>query len=773
MHKLAKFFIITLLAVLASSCIDRASQLFLTGKAKIDATEYDLGVEDLKEAIALGAPKGEAAFYIAEGYRQSNRMTEAEEYYKIAIKSGYSDDRADYYYAEALKANGKYSSALKVFKRYIKIGGDYNLIDKAKKEIKSLSKLPALLRRPEVFEIENCTEINSKGLDYRPVIINDQFYYTSSRGEGLTFAGDGERFSDLYTYHFDGLSKYSGAPRDLGLLIDQEKTHEADPTFSPDGKTMIFSRSTTGKPKDITQEVDLFESTFYQGDWTEPKRLDFCESEAWDSNPWLSNSGDTLYFSSNREGGYGGDDIWMVFRNESNDWGTPVNLGPKVNTGGDEQFPYVDMNNNFYFSSDGHPGFGGLDIFQLKLKDGKRIVENYGRPVNSKADDFGLFLIAPDQGYFASNREGGLGSDDIYAFIYDCTIKYELQITVTHQELDADHKPTGKEFPISGASVTLMDLKGEILDLGTTSDSGFVTFHADPEKEYTFKAVADGHLLNDNGEHSTIGKTAGIDDIENCDVAIRFTNKIELTPIKDNLIIEFPPILYEYNKWDILPESEHILKAMAKTLLDNPAILVELGSHTDARGSLTYNDVLSQKRAESAVNWIIKNGGVDSKRIAAKGYGERVPRILKVDTAGFIAGSEMTEELINTFEKTDSAKFELGHQLNRRTEFTVVDVIKDTLNPSKIKVVQTEYQEQVFDENKEEHKDELIERYLGVDSDSLDIDYEQADLDSVRTTGTNQVEFDIDEDGIKTKVAPIDSVPKVEEPKMIFEDVEE
>lgn len=723
-----------------SGCIDDASKYFISGKAKFKNEEFDSSIEDLKQALAKGAPKGESAYYIAESYRQSNRLGEAEEFYKMAIKERFLDDHADFYYGHALKANKKYASAKKVFQRYIRIGSNFEYIDQAKKELKNIEALEELIKQPETYVIENCKDMNSEGLDYRPVMVKGEFYYTSTRGEGPVYTGNGERFSDIYRYRFDGASKFSGVPAPVNEIINQEKTHEADPTFSPDGRTMYFSRNSNGKKKDITQEVDIFESKFANGSWSEPKRLDFCETFSWDSNPWLSPTGDTLFFSSNRDGGEGGDDLWYVSKDFDGAWGIPENMGPKINTPGDEQFPYIGPDGVFYFSSTGHPGFGQLDLFKVVDKQ----VVNMGRPVNSNADDFGIFMIDKKNGYFASNREGGQGQDDIYAFKFECQRDYSLEVLVNKEVLDTNDVITGDLEPLGKVIVMLENEDGDYVDTMVTNNKGLVTFQIEPKTGYIIHTVESDFIKKDvefNSRSITIDEeTATSCEPVTAEIAVL------LTEIKDSLIIEFPPILYEYNKWDILPESESILKDMAATLKDNPTILVELGSHTDARGTLKYNDILSQKRAESAVKWIIEKGGIDAKRIAAKGYGERIPRILKTDTAVFKKGDTLVEALINQFETTDTAMFELGHQLNRRTEFKVVGVIKEAVDPEHIKVIQNYEEEQNPEQDKLDNEDDIIERYLEED-ETYEVEYEEGEYEE----GTNQVEFEIDEEGNKKR----------------------
>ncbi len=704
-----KLLLILVSTYFLSSCMNSTTKHFIQGKAEFEHGEYNDAIEHLKQSTSDGqANKGESAFYIAESYRQSNRIYEAEKYYRIAKEEEYQDEHIDFYYAYAMKANGKYKSAAIQFQKYVKSGDNDEYIELAKQEIKNIKALSKIWRKRGKYKIENLEEINTDGIEYSPMMLFEELYFTSSRGEGPTFSGQGTRFTDIYRYKFDGGSRFSGQVYKINDIINQEATHEATTTFSKDGRTMIFSRSGNGKSNDITKEVDLFISYFEEGEWTKAERLDISESYSWDSNPFLK--GDTLYFASNREGGEGGDDIWysVLFNGE---WSEPENMGGLINTLGDEQFPYISPDEKFYFSSDGHVGFGEMDLFKIKKLKGKKTVENLGRPINSTHDDISICFVDGKKGYFASNRLGGKGDDDIYAFFYDCKIRYEMQLLVLGDELDhITHVPTGKKIPLKGVKVDVFSGNTKLLTTNS-NDSGYVIFPTDSDTKYTFKVRPKGYLANET--NCTAPTKVSEDDVEDCSIPITETCQVSLTPILNQLEIEFNPILYKYNKWDILPESEVILTAMVKVMKDNPTILVELGSHTDARGSVKYNDILSQKRAESAVEWIISHG-VSSKRIAAKGYGERVPRTLKRDTAMFKTGTVLKEILINTYEKTDSILFELGHQMNRRTEFRVVGVIAEEMDVRHIKVVDDgSGKDEGSDKIKQEHEAEIIKKTFG------------------------------------------------------------
>ena len=675
MYRNKVFFILTLFTLVLSSCIDKGVKFYRAGMAHYEAKEYDFAAENLKQGLEYGAPEAKSYFHIAEAYRLSNRLDQSEYYYKMAIDKGIKDEHVHFYYAFALKANGKYESEKAQLKKYLKRGTNFGYIKRAKHELQNLKELSEIAYHKKFFKIENCKEINSEYVDYAPMLYNDRIlYFTSSRGEGPIYPGQGTRYTDIFEYRFDGVDQFTGIYYKLDENISNPKTHEASATFSKDGSTMIFAKSSTGKKNDPTKDVDLYESKLVNGVWQEAVRLDISEATSWDSNPFLSHDGQYLYFSSNREGGLGGNDLWRASLDSNGLWHAPRNLGPKVNTEGNEQFPYKNDKGELYFASDGHPSFGGLDLFvYTRLSDGSTTVRNLGLPVNSSADDFGITFISDSSGYMASNRVGGLGDDDIYYFGYHHGIDFYLEGTVVGLELDDDQKPNGKEHVLPNSYVMMSDEEGHVVLQAETDSLGKFKVHIEPEHFYHLKAKHDGYIAKDE-DYSTIGKTLSKKKERDLQEDIVYQIKIPLTPVKEDLVIKFPPILYPSNSSEITPAASVILDQMAEVIQDNPMILVELGSHTDARSSDEYNKILSQKRAESAVNYIISKG-ISADRITAVGYGESIPLKLKETREGIAEGTELTETFINTL-PTEEMK-DKAHAWNRRTEFKIVGLVKD------------------------------------------------------------------------------------------------
>lgn len=695
-----------------TSCMDKATKFYNSGLDKFENEEYDLAAEDLQQAVQFGAPKKEAFYTIAESYRLSNRLHEAEQYYEKAIASGNRKENARFYYALAMKSNGNYLGAKSQLDKYLQYGANTKLRKRAQKEIEAIDVIMEIGFRKDFYKVENFKEINTDAIEYSPFFYDHKtLYFTSSRGEGPIYPGQGTRFTDLFEYKFDGANSRSGIARKLPELINEPRRHESSATFDKTGMVMIFSRSGNGKKNDYIKEVDLFESRLVAGEWSAPVRLAISDENSWDSNPFLTQDGKTLYFSSNRAGGMGSNDIWKSEKQADDTWGEPLNLGEGINTESEELFPYISKEGVFYFSSSGHPGFGQLDIFKvIEGVNGEKIAINPGKPLNSSYDDFGIVFRDETSGYFTSNRPDGLGDDDIYVFEYDVNISYWLE-GITQGQVIQNNQITDRLEILPLTAVQLLDTKGNYLEQTVSDQKGQFKFKVQPEKQYVLRANKDSYHTNTKSL-STLGMTKTKSDIEalgNSEVVLK--DSIALEPFVKDMVIEFPPIYYEYDKWDIVQKSETILDDMAATLQEHPSILVELGSHTDARGTLKYNDILSQKRAESAVAYILAKG-ISSDRLTAKGYGERVPKMLSKDTSSFRAGTELTHLYLDSLEKVNKDMSELGHQLNRRTEFKIVGFIEKPVSDGKIEVIDNGEKEEIYEEKLHQNEEAIIEKNL-------------------------------------------------------------
>jgi peptidoglycan-associated lipoprotein len=482
---------------------------------------------------------------------------------------------------------------------------------------------------------------------------------TTNGDFGISFYGDKVAFASLRTaskqeYGWNDkpyLDLYSASVSDKGLLTNIQpfpksintKTHESNATFSADGKVMFFDR-TNAKRVEVNGEkvanIQIFRAEFKDNDWVNVKAVPFSNDNYSVEHPVLTKDGKKLYFSSDMPGGFGSFDIYVADVNEDGTFGAPVNMGNTINTIHREQFPFVsDDGTILYFASDGHPGMGGLDIFSSKAYDGVFAVPvNLGETLNSGMDDFGYILDEKtNKGYFASNRKG---SDNLYSFTKE---ENEDSYFVEGEVRDKNTKD-----PLAGTMVSLYDpdtnkLIAQVV-VGALAEYGFVT---EPNKRYRIEAVKDFYIphteefvTNDQGKlRYTIELF-----MECYDDAEEIINKRQDGKVQ--IVLE--NIYFDLNKWDIKPDAARILTVLVDLLNKYPVMEIEIGAHTDSRASDTYNLMLSNRRAASTLEYLVKNG-IKRKRLRYKGYGERVPLV-----------------------KCGNSCTEAEHSINRRCEFIIL-----------------------------------------------------------------------------------------------------
>jgi peptidoglycan-associated lipoprotein len=593
--------------------------------------------------------RAELVFMIAECYRLTNDPKNAEIWYKLAVKSSVSRPDAQYWFAESLKKNGKYPLAIDEFKKYKQVAPSDA---RAEQEIRSCELAAEWLRNPEAYKVDELKDLNSKESDFSPAYGRDDFgmiYFTSSR-DGVagkkTHGATGQNFTDIFESRIDKKSKWSTP---VPVEVINSEFEEGTPSFSSDYKELYFTRCEAGKREKRGCMIMYSKST---GDkWSNPKNIGILPDSLVTAHPSLSKDGLTLYFVSDLTGGFGKKDIWKVTRLRQGDtWSKPVNLGPDINTPGDELFPYIREDGTLYFSSDGLIGMGGLDIFKAKPQpDGSWTVQNMKPPINSFADDFGIaFEDGNEKGIFSSTRKGK-GNDDLYSFELP-PLKFNVTGLVKDEKTDA---------AITGSLVQLIASDGSNLQAETGTGGDF-KFALKTDVDYIFLASKRGYL-NGKEKETTKGQ----------DKSREFMVTILLTPI--DRPIELPNILYDFDKWDLRPESMVSLDKLVETLIDNPNVTIELMSHTDARNTEEYNLILSQKRAQSVVDYLVSKG-IELERLTAKGYGKSSPKVVDAGIAAqysFLkAGTQLTEQFVNNL-PTDELK-EIAHQINRRTEFKVM-----------------------------------------------------------------------------------------------------
>jgi peptidoglycan-associated lipoprotein len=646
--------LIILLIIAASPEVAAQKRKAEKAYSAFNAGEYYDAIDQFKSAYSKTkksdkVTRADLVYMIAECYRLTNDPKNAETWYRLAVRSSNSKPDAQFWLAESIKKNGKYTQAIDEYKKYKQVAPSDARADQ---EIRSCELALDWLRNPEAYTVTELKDLNSRASDFSPAYGRDDFgmvYFTSSR-DGTsgkkTHGATGQNFTDIFESKVDKKSKWSTPVPVDGINSDFE---EGTPSFSSDYKELYFTRCEAGKREKKGCKIMYSKRT---GDkWSDPVNLKILPDSLVAAHPAISPDGTTLYFVSDLGGGFGGKDIWKVTRAGSNGtWSQPVNLGPDINTSGDELFPYVREDGTLYFSSDGLIGMGGLDIFKANLQpDGSWIVKNMKPPINSFADDFGIvFEDSNEKGIFSSTRKGR-GNDELYSF--------ELPPLVFNVTGLVKDEKTGSA--ISGSVVKLIASDGNSLQAETGSGGDF-KFDLKADVDYIFLASKRGYL-NGKEKETTKGQ----------DKSREFMVTIMLTPI--DRPIELPNILYDFGKWDLRPESMVSLDKLVETLNDNENITIELMSHTDSRDTEEYNLDLSQKRAQVVVQYLIGKG-IAPERLTAKGYGESTPKVVDAAIAAqnpFLKlGATLSEQYINSLANDEQR--EIAHQINRRTEFKVL-----------------------------------------------------------------------------------------------------
>jgi len=624
---------------------ERAYEAFRAG-SYFEATDL---FKDVYSKTRDKQVKADMVYMVSECYRIINDPKNAELWYKKAVKSAFPKPEAQYWLAESIKKNGRYPQAIEEFRKYRQmVPGD----PRTEQQIRSCELAMEWKSSPEAYNIEEAKELNSKDSDFSPAYARDDYgmvWFTSSRDDAQgnkSHGATGQNFTDIFETRLDKKGRWS-TPVPADYL--NSEFEDGTPSFSGDFTEVYFTRCEAGKREEKGCVIMYSERDGTQ--WSDPKVISLLADSLVAAHPSISADGLTLYFVSDIPGGLGGKDIYRSVRSSAGgDWPRPENLGSDINTKGNELFPYVREDGTLYFASDGQIGMGGLDIFKASPQAGGGwIVENMKSPVNSNADDFGIaFEKEAEKGIFSSTRKGR-GDDDLYFFELP-----PLRFGITG--LVRDEK-TGQ--PVQGATVALIASDGVNLQAETGAGGDF-KFTLKPNVDYIFLASKKGYL-NGKEKETTRGQDKSRD----------FMATILLTAIDKP--IELPNIFYDFGKWDLRPESMVSLDKLVETLNDNPNVTIELMSHTDSRDTEEYNLELSQKRAQSVVDYLIGKG-IAVERLTARGYGETNPKVVDAsmvqDSPFLRTGTTLTEQYINTL-ASDEQK-EIAHQINRRTEFKVL-----------------------------------------------------------------------------------------------------
>jgi len=663
MQKLRTSIYLLSTVLMLGSC-NSALQSFKKGQKKFENGEYELAIKEFQKSSSANYETAKSAFLTAESYRLSNRMLQAGEYYEKALAAGSRENDIRFHLAYSQKAQGKYEDAAKNLEKYLSGVPSKELKNKAIAELDMLPEVLALASKKTFIEIQPVS-INSSGSEFSPILIDKDLIFTASRKE-LTYKNNGLPYLGLYRAPLNSATEV-GTPRLFSTNIFKDNANEGTPAFTRDGKTMVFARGNTGKRSDQSPDVDLYISKLNDGIWSEPELISVSDSLAWDGSPSFSNDGRTLYFSSNRAGGKGGLDLYRANIDNAGRFGRAINMGADINTAGDEMFPYVSGDGKLYFASDGHPGLGGLDLYIATRKNGEIQVEHLGLPLNSRFDDFGLVAIDSTKGYFASNRDSGKGDDDIY--YYENTQpgkKYQETPPVVAQKDPA--KKTIRYFlagvvndakseGLDSVRVAILDNESQqaLEEIFTKADGSFGKIRVEVGKSYTLVTEKKGYFIK-REPFTMIGKEVPLEKLTKAENDTTYYVNITLDKpevgIEITKLFHIAPIYYDLDKSNIRNDASVELDKIVQILQDNPTIKLELGSHTDSRASTDYNQKLSQRRADSAVEYIISKG-ISRTRIVAKGYGE----------------SQLVNKCADGVECTEEE-----HQMNRRTEFKVLEV---------------------------------------------------------------------------------------------------
>ena len=660
-HMFKKYSILFLLGVFFTSChTDKLSNK--KALKHFDKGEYELTIKELLPLVKKGFQLDQTNFLLGESFRLSNRINQSLPYYQQAQTKGYVDKMLPYHMAMAAKSIGNYELTKSYLTEFVKSKPSRLYQIKSEIELENLGQIPDLLKKQSPVTLQALTGNTSK-TEFDAKKIGDELIFTSSSKPEI-YKNNGLPFLGIVKAPLKNPSEIGNQSIFSSALL-KENANDGTPAFTKDGGTVVFARGNTGKSKDPSPDVDLYISKKTGNAWSEPERLSISDSLAWDGSPSFSADERTLYFSSNRRGGKGGVDLYRVPIDNSGRFGRPINLGSVINTPGDELFPYVSTNGKLYFSSDGHPSIGGLDLFVASRNENEIIVEHLGVPINSIGDDFAISFSDSTQGYISSNRPGGKGDDDIYFFkstgsedrwwttapppVIDTLQKKIVNYFVQVKVVD----PSGS--PIDSVKINVRK-NGQTISNENTNKRGFIELIDMAENDELIFKCDKEDFITVRSSFTMEGKTIpeALLKKELTDTTFQVTITMDRPEIGKEIskLYELNSIYYDLNKADIRPDAAEELDKIVQFLTNNPQMNLELGAHTDARASTAYNLKLSQRRAESAVNYIIRRG-ITKDRIKPKGYGE--------------------SQLIN--ECSDGVECpEEMHQQNRRTEFKIIKI---------------------------------------------------------------------------------------------------
>ena len=652
--KISYFIFILLAATLLQGCslkarIKKADKTYAQGEYYVAGELYKRVYGQIPSTEKT--LKGRIAFQQAECYRYLNN-SRAEQAYINAIRYKYPDSIVFLRYAQVLQRIGKYGDAAANYNIYLKKDSASLL---AKNGVAACKNVADWKKTPTRYTVRKADLFNVRMTDnFSPAFLGkaaDVLIFTSSRQFNKKTVLKNNTITGLPSNNMFMTRKDAGGkwekPNILGEEVNTIENDEGVCSFSFDGKVMYFTKARQVVDSEVGTEI--FSSNRAGGTWSVPKKIKiFADTTVSVAHPAIAPDGQTLYFVSDAKNGQGGKDIWKATL-DNGECKFIENLGPEVNTPGDEMFPTMRADGTLYFSSNGIPGYGGLDVFKATpLKEGGWMVENMGEPINSSADDFGMtFDGSSEKGFFSSNRGDAKGYDAIWSFELP-ELAYVVEGKVTDE----------KGVPLPDATIRLVSTSG-LNSRAQSKKDGTYRIKLDKDMDCVMMASSRGYL-NQQSNLTTQGMTS----------SKAFTVNFKLSSISKPIEIE--NIFYEFGKWDLTPASTTGLQVLVKLLKDNPNITIELSANTDFVGNNETNKVLSQKRAKSVVDYLI-TAGIAADRLTAVGNGEEKPVVVDANMARkytFLKENDLLDEA--TVTKLTPEQQEVVNQINRRTEFRVL-----------------------------------------------------------------------------------------------------
>jgi peptidoglycan-associated lipoprotein len=600
------------------------------------------------------AKKAELIFLQAECARNIGTpiyLKKAMAMYKRSIKAKYPHAEVYLRYGQVLQKQQKFNDAIVQYKKYKEFKPNDDRPDQG---IESCMFALEALENPSRYEITPFQH-NTNQEEYSPCYASkdyDELFFTSSRDGSLGKSDgfSGNSYTDIYWSKYDKKKKRWSKPSPFEEPMNTAN-HEAAPALNKRGNELYFTRCIENSKIKPIPTCEIYYSKKKGKNWISPVLLPLpYDSVSSFAHPSLSSDGKVLYFSSDMKGGYGGKDIWYIKKLKRDEWSEPINLGDEINTSGNELFPFIHADGSLYFSTDGHLGMGGLDIFKAEFdsENNLRSVNNMNSPINSSNDDFGIiFEDEEERGYLSSNRIGSKG-DDIYRFNLP-----KLNLTISGIITDQKTKQI-----IPGATIDIIGSDGSTSQT-VTDNSGRYLFDKDFIQEnvsYSFSVSSEGYLST-NFTQSTIGVKESVNMVQ--DIVLEATQKE----------IVLPKIEYDYNSAELRKESKEALDALVSVLAENPNVVIQLRSHTDNRAGNDFNMELSQRRAQICVDYMVDKG-IMPKRLIAKGMGENEPYVMDVKDGKLRPGAILNESFFENLKRKKD--IEKAHQYNRRTDFKVV-----------------------------------------------------------------------------------------------------